>query len=259
MPDTLATRLETALKLTETASRIALDHFEGALHIDTKDDASPVTIADQETEQSIRAQLEEAFPLDGIYGEEFDNLRLDSNTIWVVDPIDGTRSFIAGVPLFGMLLAMVQDNHPVLGICRLPALGQVYSAAKGAGATRNGTPIKVSQQTKLSEAMLFINEGEGIYEDEPQVFERLTKAGKLRRLSYDCQPHALVASGQIDAVVDYNLKPYDYLAMVPIIEEAGGVITDWQGATLDFNSDGRVVTASTPKLHAELLALLNAD
>lgn len=258
MLDTLAMRLEMALLLTETASRISLDHFEGALHIDTKDDASPVTIADQETEQSIRFQLEAAFPDDGIYGEEFDNLRLDSKTIWVVDPIDGTRSFIAGVPLFGMLLAMVQDDRPVLGICRLPALGQVYSAAIGAGATRNGIPLRVSRQTKLSEAMLFINEGERIYADEPLVFDRLTKAGKLRRLSYDCQPHALVASGQIDAVVDYNLKPYDYLAMVPIIEEAGGVITDWQGATLDFNSDGRVVTASTPELHAELLALLNA-
>ena len=259
MPDTLDTRLETVLGITEDASRISLAHFEGALHIDTKDDASPVTIADQETEQYIRSKLEAAFPEDGIFGEEFDNLRLDSATIWVIDPIDGTRSFIAGVPLFGMLLAMVQDGSPVLGICRLPALGQVFSAAKGMGTTRNGAAIRTSGQTKLRDAMLFINEGENIYANEPDVFDRLTKAGKLRRLSYDCQPHALVASGQIDAVVDYNLKPYDYLAMVPIIEEAGGVITDWHGATLDFNSDGRVVSAATPELHAELLTLLNAD
>ena len=258
MPDTVTSRLDRALEITGHASRIAMRHFENENRIITKSDASPVTIADQETEQSIRSQLEAAFPTDGIYGEEFDNLRLDSETIWVIDPIDGTRSFIAGVPLFGMLLAMVQDDCPVLGICRLPALGQVYSAAKGHGATRDGANIRTSRQTKLKDAMLFINEGEVIYAAEPTVFDRLTKAGKLRRLSYDCQPHALVASGQIDAVVDYNLKPYDYLAMVPIVEEAGGVITDWRGDVLDFQSDGRVVTAATPELHAEILTLLDA-
>lgn len=255
--DDLRARLASALEITEIASKISLGHFNSALHITTKDDASPVTVADQETEQSIRDQLERRFPDDGIYGEEFGLWGLDRDAIWVIDPIDGTRSFIAGVPLFGMLMAMVQDRVAQIGICRLPALGQVYSAARGQGATRNGEMISVSDQTVLQDAMLFINEGEKIYADTPAVFDRLCSAGRLRRLSYDCQPHALVATGQVDAVVDYDLKPYDYLAMVPIVEEAGGVITDWSGAPLDFNSDGRVVTAATPRLHADLMGLLN--
>lgn len=258
MPDTadLRRHLDTALDITEAASRIALNHFNGAFEIVTKSDASPVTIADQETEQAIRTALQQAFPEDGIFGEEYGTEGLNNETVWVVDPIDGTRSFIAGVPLFGMLLAMTRNEIPQLGICRLPALGQVYAGARGLGATRNGSPIRVSGCNRLSDAMLFINEGEKIYAEDPALFDRLMAAGRLRRLAYDCQPHALMAAGQVDAVVDFDLKPYDYLAMVPIIEEAGGVITDWQGKPLDFSSDGRVVSAATPDLHAELLAML---
>lgn len=254
----LQARLSRALDITETASHISLRHFNGALRIVTKDDASPVTIADQETEQSIRTQLQAEFPDDGIFGEEYGVEGLDRDTVWVVDPIDGTRSFIAGVPLFGMLMSMTRKGEALIGICRLPALHQVYSAAKGLGATLNGERITASGQTRLSEAMLFINEGEKIYEEHPEAFGRLMKAGHLRRLSYDCQPHALVATGQVDAVVDFGLKPYDFFAMVPIVQEAGGIITDWSGAPLDFESDGRVVTAATPELHAEVIALLNA-
>ncbi len=254
---TLQDRLDTALAIARAAGGVALRHFNSTLSIVTKDDASPVTIADQETERHIRDRLQAEFPQDGIYGEEYGVEGFERDIVWVIDPIDGTRSFIAGVPLFGLLMAMVRGNDAQLGICRLPALDQVYSAARGLGATLNGRRISVSGQTELSRAMLFINEGEKIYANHPHVFDRLLGAGALRRLAYDCQPHALVATGQVDAVVDYGLKPYDYLAMVPIIQEAGGVITDWTGAGLDFNSDGRVVTAATPELHAALLDLLN--
>lgn len=252
----LRTRLGKALEITETAGRISLDHFNGALEIVTKADASPVTIADRETEQAIRAGLQDTFPEDGFLGEEYGTEGLEKETVWVIDPIDGTRSFIAGIPLFGMLLAMTRDGVPQLGICRLPALGQVYAAARDLGTTRNGTHIKASGCRTLGEAMLFVNEGEKIYAEERAAFDRLMKAGHLRRLAYDCQPHALVAAGQVDAVVDYDLKPYDFLAMVPIVEEAGGVITDWDGKPLGFGSDGRVASAATPELHAELIALL---
>lgn len=256
-PHDLQDRLDAALAIARDAGDIALRHFESALSIVTKDDASPVTIADQETERHIRTRLQTEFPRDGIYGEEYGVEGFEREIVWVIDPIDGTRSFIAGVPLFGLLLAMTREAAPQIGICRLPALDQVYFAAKGLGASLNGRRISVSGQTELDRAMLFINEGEKIYANEPHVFDRLLGAGGLRRLSYDCQPHALVAAGQVDAVVDYGLKPYDYLAMVPIIEEAGGVITDWSGARLDFNSDGRVLSAATRELHAALLDLLN--
>ncbi|SEL28193.1 histidinol-phosphatase, inositol monophosphatase family [Roseovarius azorensis] len=253
----LQTRLDTALDIAGAAGEVALRHFNGTLSIASKDDASPVTVADQETEQYIRHRLQAHFPQDGIYGEEYGASGLDRETVWVIDPIDGTRSFIAGVPLFGLLMAMMRDDKAQIGICRLPALGQVYAAARGLGATLNGRPISVSGQTDLNRAMLFINEGEKIHTDHPHLFDRLLGAGALRRLSYDCQPHALVAAGQVDAVVDYGLKPYDYLPMIPIVQEAGGTITDWSGAPLDLTSDGRVVTAATAELHAALLDLLS--
>ena len=252
----LQSDLNAALQITETASVISLRHFNSALQIVTKDDESPVTIADHETEQAIRAQLKQQFPGDGIFGEEYGAQGLDSDRIWVVDPIDGTRSFICGIPLFGMLLALVENGQPLLGIIRLPALDQVYAGATGLGATLNGVAIAVSDVTRLSDAMLFINEGEKIHADHPAVFDRLCKAGKLRRLSYDCQPHALLASGKVDAVVDFDLKPYDFMALAPVVQAAGGVITDWSGEKLTLQSDGRVVSAATPELHAEVLALL---
>lgn len=259
MPHTsdLRARLDQAIALTADAGSIPLRHFNASLKFVTKADASPVTIADQETEQFIRTRLQALFPQDGIFGEEFGTQGLERDTLWVVDPIDGTRSFIAGVPLFGMLLAMIRGGEPLLGVCRMPALNDVYAAARGLGATRNGTPITASDQTSLKDAMLFINEGEKIYVDEPRIFDRLARAGRLRRLSYDCHPHALLAAGQVDAVVDYDLKPYDFLAMSPIVQEAGGVITDWSGAPLTLESDGRVVSAATAALHAELLEMLN--
>lgn len=253
----LQVRLQKALEITEAASQISLAHFNGALEVVTKDDASPVTIADQQTEQAIRKALQSEFPEDGIFGEEFGTEGLESETVWVVDPIDGTRSFIAGVPLFGMLLSMTRNKKPVLGICRLPALGQVYAAATGLGAVRNGLPIRSSKCQTLDDAMLFINEGEKIYAEAPEIFDRLMNCGRLRRLSYDCQPHALLAAGQVDAVVDYDLKPYDFMALIPIVEEAGGIITDWQGNPLHFGSKGDVISAATPELHAELIRQLN--
>ena len=256
VPD-LQSRLDTALAIAKAAGDVALRHFNSALNIITKEDASPVTVADRETERYIRRRLQVHFPQDGTYGEEYGASGLDQDIVWVIDPIDGTRSFIAGVPLFGLLMAMMRDDKALIGICRLPALNQVYAAARGLGATLNDHPVRTSGQTDLNRAMLFINEGEKIYADHPHLFDRLLGAGAMRRLSYDCQPHALVAAGQVDAVVDYGLKPYDYLAMVPIVQEAGGTITDWTGAPLDFNSDGRVVTAATAELHTALLDLLD--
>ncbi len=248
--------LDAALRITAKASEISLRHYAGNLDILTKEDASPVTIADHETEEYIRAQLQQQFPQDGILGEEFGLQGSDKARIWVVDPIDGTRSFIVGIPLFGMLLALMEQGVPRLGIVRLPALDQVYAGAVGLGATLNGAPIRVSDVSCLADAMLFINEGEKINVDEPQVFDRLCRAGKFRRISYDCQPHALVAAGRVDAVVDYDLKPYDFLPLVALIEAAGGRITDWQGRALSFESDGRVISAATPALHSEIIDLL---
>ncbi len=252
----LAATLQVALEITARAAEIPNEAFATPPEVDMKSDESPVTRADRETEAMLRTALMEAFPGDGIFGEEYGTEGLDRARIWVIDPIDGTKSFITGVPLFGMLLALMEGDAPQLGIVRLPALGTVYTGLRGGGARRDGKPIHASSCTRLSDATLFINEGEKIWTEDADLFGRLCTAGRLRRLSYDCQPHVLLAEGRIDAVVDYDLKPYDYLPVAAVVAAAGGVMTDWQGRPLGFESDGRVVSAATPALHAELLDLL---
>lgn len=253
----LSDRLERALAITDTAARISLSHFRSPLAVEEKPDRSPVTIADRETETAIRAALAEHFPGETIFGEEF-GLSGAGADMWIIDPIDGTRSFLTGLPLFGMLLGYLADGRPDLGVIRMPALGEVYSGARGLGATMNGAPISVSAVRRLADARLFINEGDKIAAAAPDIFARLTSAGNLRRLAADCYPHALVAAGRADAVVDFGLEPYDYLPVAAVVEAAGGIMTDWTGAPLTMTSDGRTLTAATPELHAELLDLVNA-
>ncbi|WP_421855299.1 inositol monophosphatase family protein [Oricola sp.] len=250
-------RLTAAISITELAAQIAQRHFRRAPDIEIKQDLSPVTVADKETEEAIRAGLAEHFPGEAVFGEEFGRDG-DAETTWIIDPIDGTRSFIGGVPLYGMLLGYLEAGRPTLGVIRMPAIGEVYAGGTGLQATCNGAPIHVSRCKSLAEASLFINEGDKLAIREPAVFARLVEAGRLRRMGADCHPHALVAAGTMDAVVDYDLQPYDYLPVSAVVEAAGGVMTDWQGKALGLNSDGRTLTAATPELHAELMELVNA-
>lgn len=245
-----------ALKTVDEASDTAMSYFRQLLEVETKGDESPVTVADKNVEAQIRKSLAAAYPDFGILGEEFGSENLDAETYWVVDPIDGTRSFISGMPLFGMLLGLIDQGKPVLGIVGMPALDEVYIGQAGVGASMNGMPIAASSQTDLNAATLFINETETMVSQYPDVFAKLLKAGKTRRMSYDCYPHALVAAGHIDAVVDCNLQPYDYLPIVALIEAAGGLMTDWRGNPLTLHSDGRVLTAATPELLAQLIEIV---
>lgn len=247
--------LETILAITNKAERIPRQHFRQGLDIIHKADESPVTIADQACEQYIRDAIGAAFPDHGIIGEEFAQKHGKGPYSWIIDPIDGTRAFISGMPLYGMLIGLLKDGEPVLGVVRMPALGEVFTGSKD-GAFLNGAPIQVSTTRDLNKAMIYINEADKMMRDAPDVFARLNKAGQDRRFCYDCYPHALLAAGHIDACIDYDLKPYDYLPLAPVITAAGGMVTDWDGKALDLHSDGRVVAAATPALHRELLDVI---
>ncbi len=246
-----------ALTLAETAGRVAMSYFRAPLGVEFKADDSPVTQADKAVESQVRAYLKEHFPDDGIFGEEHGIEGAGRLNMWVIDPIDGTRSFLSGHPLFGSLLAFLREDTPQLGVIGMPALGEVYLGMAGQGASLNGAPIAVSKQTRLDQAILYINEGEKIYRHHPSVFDRLMNAAQTRRFGYDCYPHALLAAGHVDAVVDYDLQPYDFLALSVVIEAAGGCMTDWQGHPLTRASDGAVIAAATPALHAELMEVLH--
>lgn len=255
MPD-YASRLEKAVAITAEAAHVSLSHFRCDPEIEIKTDESPVTLADMATERSLRTSLQQHFPDEAIFGEEYGQTG-EGTAIWIIDPIDGTRSFIAGLPLFGMLLGYLEEGHPKLGVIRMPALGEVYAGGAGLNAACNGNEIGVSTCRSLAAARLFINEGDKLAVAEPVAFDRLVRSGQLRRMAADCYPHALVARGLADAVVDYGLQPYDYLPVSAVVEASGGLMTDWQGKPLSMTSDGRTVTAATPGLHAELLELLN--
>ncbi len=248
--------LDTALAITEQAQAIPLKHFRKGLDILHKPDASPVTRADQDTETFIREALHAAFPDHGIIGEEFSDKQTTGRLTWIIDPIDGTRAYVSGLPLFGMLLALLEDGAPRLSVVRMPALAEAWSG-DGRQAWLNGRPVSVATTTDLSGAMLYINEADKILAAEPATFARLSRTARDRRHSYDCYPHMLLAGGHVDVVVDYDLKPFDYLALVPVVEGAGGRITDWSGAPLGLHSDGRVLSAATPALHAAMLDILN--
>jgi len=252
-----APTISDAISIAETAGAEALRHFRGKLGIEFKADESPVTQADRAVEAAVRRVISEKFPNHGIFGEEFGVEGEGRSKMWIVDPIDGTRSFLSGHPLFGFLLGHLVDGVPDMGVVGMPATGEIFAGAKGQGATLNGKPIRVSKQTDLKKAILYINEGERIYKALPVVFDRLMNAGQTRRMSYDCYPHALLAAGYIDALVDFGLEPYDHLPVTALIEAAGGIITDWQGDSMTMNSEGRIVAAATPELHAELLKLVS--
>ncbi len=247
--------LTKALEITEKAQEIPLRHFRRQLRVSHKSDHSPVTEADRDTEAFLRDALQRAFPDHGILGEEFAPSQGRGGLDWIIDPIDGTRAFISGMPLFGLLLGLLENGRPRLGVVRMPALGEVW-AGDGARATLDGAALAVSGCGDLNRAMLYVNEADKILRDAPGSLARLLRAGRDRRFGYDCYPHLLLAAGHVDAVVDYDLKPFDYLPLVPIVTGAGGVIGDWRGAPLGPDSDGRVLAAASPALQAQLVELL---
>jgi inositol-phosphate phosphatase/L-galactose 1-phosphate phosphatase/histidinol-phosphatase len=248
--------LEAALEISEAAAAIPMRYFRSGIAVEDKSDDSPVTIADRETEEQIRRAILERFPSHGILGEEFGRSDTAGEYTWVVDPIDGTRSFIAGLPLFGMLLGIMYGGVMQAGVIRMPALNECFAGARSGGATMNGMPIRCRPSPGLQRASIFINEANRLLTHHPERLKRLMGVGHLRRFSNDCYPFGLLAMGLIDVVVDCDLQPYDYLPIAPVVEAAGGVITDWKGRKLGLDSDGTVLAAGGPELHRALMDLL---
>ncbi|MDA9748534.1 hypothetical protein N9U75_00115 [Pelagibacteraceae bacterium] len=243
--------------LADSASITSMKYFRKKLNIENKNDESPVTIADKETEQIIRDEIRKKFPNHGILGEEYENENLDSEFIWVIDPIDGTRSFMAGHKDFGNLIALLHKNKPVLGIINCPAHNERWIGIKDKKTKCNGKDIKTSAIQKIKDAYLFTS---GLYFDEPQIkkgLESLKKRSRYYRFGGDCYMYGMLASGLIDIVLEDTLKAHDYMALINVIEGAGGVITDKFGEDISLDSDGSLVASSTKNLHDEIIKLLN--
>jgi histidinol phosphatase-like enzyme (inositol monophosphatase family) len=244
--------------IAQVASTAAMRLFRGHLGIEFKADESPVTQADRGVEAEVRRLIADRFPDHGLFGEEHGITDKDARALWVIDPIDGTRSFITGNPLFGFLLAHLVDGETRLAAVGMPALNEVFAAERGKGAFKGDKQIFTSGYQSVAGSAVYINEGEKIWRAHPEIFSRLMDIGQTRRFSYDCYPYALLAMGHIDLVIDFDLQPYDYLPVSLLVAEAGGVMTDWQGAALVMGENVATVAAASPELHKAALALLKS-
>ncbi|WP_156679919.1 histidinol-phosphatase [Sphingomonas profundi] len=245
-----------AHRLADAAGAAIRPFFRAAFAMEAKADASPVTQADRAAEAAIRAILAAERPADGIVGEEYGSEREDAERVWVLDPIDGTRSFIAGRPIFGTLIALMEGGRPVLGVIDQPIGGERWIGAHGRPTLLNGAPARARACARLADAHLATTGPRYFAAGQAAAFDRVGDAARDILWGGDCYNYALLASGHLDLVIEAGLKLYDLAALVPVVEGAGGRMRDWRGAPLDAASDGRVIAAGDAAVMDEALALL---
>jgi histidinol phosphatase-like enzyme (inositol monophosphatase family) len=250
--------MEAAAEVARIAGDVALHHFRSALAVETKTDGSPVTIADRSAERAAREWLESRFPGDGILGEELGLARPDAGRRWILDPIDGTKSFIRGVPLWGSLVALVEragdENRVLAGAAFFPALGESLAAAPGSGTWWNGVRCTVSGVARIEEATVLTTDEQFRHVPARRAaWNVLADRALLSRSWGDCYGYLLVATGRAELMVDSILSPWDAAAFLPIIEEAGGVLTSWTGERTAFGGDAIASNAALATAARRLL------
>ncbi|MBX6323982.1 MAG: histidinol-phosphatase [Rhodospirillaceae bacterium] len=243
-------------RLADAAGEIVRRYYRRPVQVDDKPDSSPVTIADRETEAAMRRLIAETYPAHGIIGEEHGAQRPDADHVWVIDPIDGTRSFVAGRPLFGTLLALVRDGRPILGIIDQPILRERWVGAAGRATTCNGVAVRVRPCPGLADALLSTTSPHMFLGGRAAAWERVRRRCRMVVYGGDCYQYGLVASGCIDLVVEATLHVHDFMPLVPVIEGAGGVVSDWNGAPLSLSSGDAILAAGDRRTHAAALAAL---
>jgi len=249
-------RLETAIDAAKTGGEVALRYFRGALEVERKADASPVTVADREAERAITAVLRRAFPEHGILGEEF-GASGDEKSRWIIDPIDGTKSFVRGIPFFASLVALEEDGEVTTGAVYAPACGELLYAQKGAGAFDDAGRLHVSKVAELDDAMI-VHGGLSHIRDRGhwEPFGELVRRSARQRGYGDYFGYTFVARGQAEVMVDIDLKPWDLAPLKVITEEAGGRFTDLSGTPTIY---GGSAVASNALVHDQVLATLRSS
>ncbi|HEX8447880.1 MAG TPA: histidinol-phosphatase [Sphingomonas sp.] len=245
-----------ASALADAAGAAIRPFFRARFAIETKSDASPVTQADRAAERAIRDLLALHAPADGIVGEEYGRERAGADRVWVLDPIDGTRAFIAGRPIFGTLIALLEQGKPMLGIIDQPISGERWVGAAGRPTTLSGQVVTTRSCPTLADALLATTSPWLFDAAGGSVFDRVRGSVRDTLLGGDCYNYGLLAAGHGDIVLEQGLQLYDFAALVPVVEGAGGLMRDWRGGLLDADSDGAVVAVGDPSLLDPMLALL---
>ncbi len=248
--------LPLAQRLADAARAVILPYYRTRLAVDDKLDASPVTLADRGAEQAMRALLAEHAPEHGIIGEEFGRERDEAEWVWVLDPVDGTKSFIVGRPTFCTLIGLLHHGKPVLGIIDQPVLNERWVGVADQPSTLNGSVVQTSDITDLAATRLGSTGPQYLQAAAGERFAGLQARCRFTVWGGDAYLYALLACGGYDLVVESGLKLHDFAALVPVVQGAGGTMTDWLGGELNKDSDGSVLVAATAALHEQALAYL---
>ncbi len=262
LDETLETELiDVARHLSDVAREATLEHFRSeTLRAENKaaEGWDPVTEADRDCERRMREVLSRRRPNDGILGEEFDAIEGRSGLVWVLDPIDGTRSFVCGTPVWGVLISVSDDDGPLYGIIDQPYIGERFEGGFGRslmqGVGTQTRPLKTRETLRLEDSLLFSTMPEIGSEAEKCAFERVSKHVHLTRYGIDCYAYALLALGQIDLVIEAGLQPYDVHAPIAVMTAAGGVVTDWEGESAHHG--GQILAAANAAIHEKALKRL---
>ena len=253
----LSAYLEFANELADKARNIALKHFRNPRKQWLKPDQTWVTESDLEIEKMARELVSHRYPDHGYFGEEFENINLSESFKWCIDPIDGTEPYVFGLPTFGVLIALTFNANPVVGVIESPALGQRWSGATGLPTVCGGEHCQTNNNTKLDQSTVFATSIDMFSKKEKEVFNRVSLAAHRRRFGADNYAYGLLASGYIEIVMEADMKPYDMMALVPVINGAGGVVTDWSGKPLNISSGSQILATSNIALHEQCLSLIH--
>jgi len=249
--------MQACAELARVTGDTALGYYGRAIDVETKKDGSPVTIADRAAEKVAREWITSRFPADGILGEELGTSRADAKRRWIIDPIDGTKSFVRTVPLWGSLVAVVEGESVLAGAAYFPAVSEIVSAATGCGCWWNGSRCSVSNVANLGDATVLVTDdrfrGD---ETRSRAWQKLASLASMARTWGDCYGYLLVATGRAEVMADDVVNPWDAAALLPIITEAGGLLTDWTGTTTAF---GRDLIATNAALAHEVRAVLGVQ
>jgi len=250
-------RYEKAIDVTRKAAQVALRYFDTALTVESKADASPVTVADRETEQALRRGLQAAFPNDGFLGEEYGDTPGSTGYRWVLDPIDGTRSFVRGIPTWATIVGLEYRGELLAGVVEAAPFGHTYHALRGHGAYRNDRRIHVSDEADLGKSLVFYSSVSWFLKaGKEREFLEVVRRSERQRGYGDWYGFLLVAQGSGEVMIEQGVHAWDIAGIFPIVEEAGGKMTDWSGK---FDLHAPDILASNGRQHDEVLANLNGD
>ncbi|ODN70993.1 histidinol-phosphatase [Methylobrevis pamukkalensis] len=246
-------------RLADAAGEVILPHFRSAMTVENKEAAAfdPVTVADRAAEEAIRTLIGEAYPEHGILGEEYGDTSDGADSVWVIDPIDGTRAFISGLPVWGTLIGLMRGGRPAIGMMAQPFTGERFVGdGQSAFYAGPGGPraLKTRACGALDQATLFCTTPALFAADDRAAFDRVERAVRLSRYGVDCYAYCMVAAGQVDLVIEDQLKIFDIMPLIPVIEGAGGAVTSWTGGSAV--EGGKVVASGDPRVHEAALKML---